>query len=180
MKIETETRDLMRLLFGGMMLCSALATCACAGESAKVAGTNQNASAARAAASPQASATTTPAAPVAASSHGGAAAPASSLDQERALVDTAALDARIKAAVEKAKKPKAGKADKLAAAAAYLERGNVYWSAQNPSLYKFALADFRSVLHYQPDNAEAKDKMDEIVRIYNMMNRPVPQQSNEK
>ena len=174
----------MRLLVGGMLLCSALAACACAGETAKVAeSANQNAvaPATGAAAGPQPRASASPPAPAAASSHGGAASsPAGSLDQDRALVDTAALDARIKAAVDKAKKPKAASADKLAAAAAYLERGNVYWSAQNPSLYKFALADFRSTLLYQPDNSEAKEKMDEIVRIYNMMGRPVPQVSNEK
>ncbi|MDQ1559137.1 MAG: hypothetical protein QOD32_2197, partial [Pyrinomonadaceae bacterium] len=70
-------------------------------------------------------------------------------------------------------------ADKLAAAAALVERGNVYRDAGQPALYKFALGDYRRALRYQPDNAEAREKMDEIVSIYTSLGRPVPENGNE-
>jgi hypothetical protein len=105
---------------------------------------------------------------------------APSAGQARPGVDTSALDAKIDAALAKAKAPRASAADRKAAAAAYLERGNVYWSAGDPTLYKFALADFKRVLIYDPSNIEAASKRDEIIRIYRTMNRPVPDVSNVK
>ena len=90
-------------------------------------------------------------------------------------MDTAELDARIKKAAEKAKAPGAGAADKKAAAEAYLARGNVYYSAGQPRLYKYALADFRQVLKYDPENDEAKGKVDTIESIYKSMGRPIPE-----
>jgi tetratricopeptide (TPR) repeat protein len=117
------------------------------------------------------------------SSHGGgggAAAPAASDGgSDRSLADTAELDARIKKAADKAKAPGATAADKKAAADAYLARGNVYYSAGQPRLYKYALADFRQVLKYDPENEEAKGKVDTIVSIYQSMGRPVPEVSPE-
>lgn len=89
-------------------------------------------------------------------------------------IDTAALDAKIEKAEAKAKAGGATQADKLAAASAYLERGNIYRDAGQPALYKFALGDYRHALRYQPDNAEAREKMNEIVSIYQSMGRPVP------
>jgi len=94
-------------------------------------------------------------------------------------IDTAALDAKIVRADAKAKASGATQADKLAAAAAYLERGNLYRDAGQPALYKFALGDYRHALRYQPDNAEAREKMNEIVGIYQSMGRPVPTNGNE-
>ncbi len=116
------------------------------------------------------------------SSHGagGAAAPSSAdAAADRALVDTKELDTRIKAAAEKAKASNASAADKKSAADAYLARGNVYWNGGQPRLYKYALADFKQVLKYDPDNAEAKEKIDTIVGIYRGMNRPVPEVPDE-
>ncbi|HEX8129538.1 MAG TPA: tetratricopeptide repeat protein [Pyrinomonadaceae bacterium] len=94
-------------------------------------------------------------------------------------IDTAALDAKIEKAEAKAKASGATQADKLAAASAYLERGNLYRDAGQPALYKFALGDYRHALRYQPDNAEAREKMNEIVSIYQSMGRPVPDNGNE-
>jgi hypothetical protein len=94
-------------------------------------------------------------------------------------LDTAALDAKITKADAKAKASGATQADKLAAAAAYLERGNLYRDAGQPALYKFALGDYRHALRYQPDNTEAREKMNEIVSIYQSMGRPVPDNGNE-
>lgn len=116
----------------------------------------------------------------AASSHGGGAAPATDTASDRALVDTKELDARIKAASEKAKAPNASAADKKAAADAYFERGNVYWNGGQPRLYKFALADFKQVLKYDPSNEDAKKKIDTIVGIYQGMGRPVPEVPDEQ
>jgi hypothetical protein len=116
-----------------------------------------------------------------ASSHGGGAAAPSSADasSDRSLVDTKELDARIKSAAGKAKASDASAADKKAAAAAYLARGNVYWNGGQPRLYKYALADFKQVLRYDPANAEAKEKIDTIVGIYQGMGRPVPEVPEE-
>ena len=49
-----------------------------------------------------------------------------------------------------------------------------------PVLYKFALADYRRGLRYDPTNKDARDKMDEIVQIYQSMGRPVPELGNEQ
>lgn len=93
--------------------------------------------------------------------------------------DTSALDKKIEQAEATAKASGATQADKLAAATAYLERGNVFYSAGTPALYKFALRDFRRALRYDPDNSDASKKKDEIVRIYKSLNRPVPDLGNE-
>ncbi|MCA1615284.1 MAG: hypothetical protein LC800_14510 [Acidobacteria bacterium] len=89
-------------------------------------------------------------------------------------MDTAALDAKIKIVEAKARAAGAGEAEKKAAASAYVERGNVYRDAQQPQLYRYALGDYRRALRYDPGNAEARAKMDEIVAIYQGMGRPVP------
>lgn len=111
-------------------------------------------------------------------SHGaanaGATPAASGSAAERALADTKKLDARIKEAAAEAKRPSAGAAEKKEAAAAYLERGNVYYSAGNPRLYKYALADFREALRYDAANKEAEEKIEQIEDIYRSMGRPVP------
>jgi hypothetical protein len=93
-------------------------------------------------------------------------------------IDTSAYDAKIAKAEAKVKSG-GSDADKRALAAAYVERGNVFYNAGVPMLYKFALRDFRLALKYQPDNAEAKEKRDMIVSIYQSMNRPVPDLGNE-
>lgn len=136
-----------------------------------------------AATSNQSSRTSNTGLPPVSSAHGGdsavtppAAAPATS-SSAKPGIDTATLDARIERAEAKAKDGK--QADKLAAAAALVERGNVYRDAGQPALYKFALGDYRRALRYQPDNAEAREKMDEIVSIYKSMGRPVPENGNE-
>lgn len=94
-------------------------------------------------------------------------------------MDTAALDKKVEQAEAKAKAPQATQADKMAAAAAYLERGNIFYIAGNPSLYKFALRDFRRTLRFDPNNAEARAKQQQIVEIYQSMGRPVPDLGNE-
>ena len=107
------------------------------------------------------------------------AASAPPLGAQSGTIDTAALDKKVEAAETKAKAPNATPAEKQAAASAYLERGNVFYNAGNPSLYKFALRDFRRTLRYDPNNAEARAKQQQITEIYQSMGRPVPDLGNE-
>ncbi|HEX8069770.1 MAG TPA: hypothetical protein VF546_07460 [Pyrinomonadaceae bacterium] len=116
-----------------------------------------------------------PAAPPISTAHGGggaAAGPAAASERPTG-VDTAALDEKIEK-LEAKIKANGTAADRKALASVYLQRANVYRDAGSPQLYKFALGDYRRVLKYDPANAEAKDKMDEIVSIYQSMGRPVP------
>ena len=94
-------------------------------------------------------------------------------------IDTAALDAKIEKAEAKAKAKNATQADKHAAAAAYLERADVFMNAGRPALYKYALRDYRRTLRYEPDNTKAKESANTIVSIYQSMGRPVPELGNE-
>ncbi len=113
-----------------------------------------------------------------AASHGGdaqtqgGAAPSA---PTKAPVETPEMDAKIESATAKAKAQGATAADKKAAAAAYLARGNFYYTAGNPMLYRYALGDFRRVLRYDPDNAEAQEKVKQIEDIYtNSVHKPIP------
>ena len=113
----------------------------------------------------------------AASSHGGGAAGASS--PTTAPVATPELDAKIEKAEAKAKAAGAGEADKKAAASAYFERADFFRDQGDPKLYRFALRDYRIGLRYDPTAKAPRAKMDEIVRIYQSMGRPVPDLGNE-
>jgi hypothetical protein len=145
---------------------------------------NSNTNSAAVTTSNQSSRTSNAALPPVSSAHGdssGAAPPATSgapnSSTQKPGIDTAALDTKIERAEAKAKS--GAQADKLAAAAALVERGNLYRDAGQPTLYKFALGDYRRALRYQPDNTEAREKMNEIVSIYQSMGRPVPENGNE-
>ena len=132
-----------------------------------------NSSAAR----PGANNSQTVAVPPVSSAHGGAAPAATAAGAttaEKPSLPTPELDLKISKADAKAQAPGATDADKKAAAAAYVERANAYRDAGTPSLYKFALGDYRRALRYDPNNADARAKMDEIVAIYQQMGRPVP------
>jgi hypothetical protein len=110
-------------------------------------------------------------------SHGGGtsnAAPAGASAPNTPPVATPELDAKIEKAVKKAGASGASAADKKAAADAYMERANFYWGAGNVQLYRFALGDYRRVLKYDPDNQEAKEKIDYLISVYRQLNRPVP------
>jgi len=116
-----------------------------------------------------------------ASSHSGAAdAPAGAASSStRPPVETPELDVKIEKAEAKAKAAGASEADKKAAAAAYFERADFYRDQGMPTLYKFALRDYRIGLRFDPSATEPREKMDEIVKIYQSMGRPVPDLGNE-
>lgn len=116
-------------------------------------------------------------APGVVASHGGGtsnAAPAGASAPTTPPVATPELDAKIEKALKKASAKGASAADKKAAADAYMERANFYWGAGNVQLYRFALGDYRRVLKYDPDNQEAKEKIDYLISVYRQLNRPVP------
>lgn len=94
-------------------------------------------------------------------------------------VSTRELDLRIAKAEARLAAAGATDADRAAAAAAYVERGNVYFSAGTPTLYRFALGDYRRALRYQPNLSEAREKAGEITRIYETMGRPLPTHGDE-
>jgi hypothetical protein len=118
-----------------------------------------------------------------ASSHGGGASGANASAPSAPAtspVATPELDAKIEKAEAKAKAAGAGDSDKKAAAAAYFERANFFRDAGDPKLYRFALRDYRIGLRYDPSANEPRARMDEIVKIYQSMGRPVPDLGNEQ
>jgi hypothetical protein len=115
----------------------------------------------------------------AASSHGGGGGAAGASSPTTAPVATPELDAKIEKAEAKARAAGAGESDKKAAASAYFERADFFRDQGDPKLYRFALRDYRVGLRYDPAAKEPRAKMDEIVRIYQSMGRPVPDLGNE-
>ncbi|MDQ3754081.1 MAG: hypothetical protein M3371_05045 [Acidobacteriota bacterium] len=155
----------------------ALSACGTAQTNENSVANSNRAAAPPASANQQATTPATNSAPPISPAHGGPAAPASSgntAPTEQPGIDTATLDAQIEKAEAKAKAGGASDADKQAAAAAYVKRGNVFYDAGQPRLYKFALRDFNRALNYDPSNEEAQEKADMIVSIYKSMGRPVP------
>jgi hypothetical protein len=98
---------------------------------------------------------------------------------DKAPVATPELDSKIEKAIAKAKASGATAADKKAAAAAYMERADFYWSSENVQLYRYALGDYRRVLRYDPENGQAKERIDYLISIYQSLNRPVPDNGME-
>lgn len=93
--------------------------------------------------------------------------------------DISSLDDKVAESAGKAMGASASQRDKADAAAAYLRRANFFYGAARPILYKLAVGDFRRVLRFQPDNEEAREKLEQIVSIYQSMERPVPENGNE-
>ena len=114
-----------------------------------------------------------------ASSHGGGTGASGASSPATAPVATPELDAKVEKAEARAKAAGAGEADKKAAASAYFERADFFRDQGDPKLYRFALRDYRIGLRYDPTAREPRAKMDEIVRIYESMGRPVPDLGNE-
>ncbi|MGB8508809.1 MAG: tetratricopeptide repeat protein [Pyrinomonadaceae bacterium] len=93
---------------------------------------------------------------------------------DKAPVATPELDAKIEKATAKVEASKSSPSTKKAAASAYMERGNFYYTAGDPRLYRYALGDFRRALRLEPEMEEAREKITQIEDIYKSMNRPVP------
>ena len=155
--------------------CALSAACGAPGPTAKTANTNSQASNTQTSIAHGTNASTDAGV---ASSHGGAAP--SGASATKPPVETPEMDAKIEKAEAKAKAAGASDADKKAAARAYFERANFFRDNGKPELYKFALADYRRGLRYDPTDASARAKMDEIIFIYKGMGRPVPELGNEQ
>ena len=92
-------------------------------------------------------------------------------------IDTSKYDADIKSAEEKYNKNQKDNAAKMALAKAYLARANAL--TLEGRQYRSALGDYRRVLKYDPDNQEAKDWINQIVAIFQDMNREPPKEGEE-
>jgi hypothetical protein len=168
-----------KLILPGLIATALLSACGSAEQPKSASGGNE---ATRMSAPSQSNISQSNGGPPVATAHGGPPGGdgAQSPGRTSASVDTSALDQKIEQAEMKAKAPNAAQTEKRAAAAAYLERANVFYNAGNPSLYKFALRDFRIALRYDPQNEEARAKHDQIVQIYQSLGRPVPELGNER
>ncbi len=91
-------------------------------------------------------------------------------------VDTAKFDKAV-ADAEKASKAKSSdEAAKKTLAQAYFERGFALTEARQ---YASALGDYRRALKYDPEHAESKEWIDQIVNIYTMLKKPPPKEGEE-
>lgn len=91
-------------------------------------------------------------------------------------IDTSEYDAKIEKAQKEVKaKPNDGQA-KEALADAYFERGMALTEARQ---YASALGDYRRALKIDPNNADAKKWIDQIVGIYESINREYPKEGEE-
>lgn len=174
----------MRKPFLAAALAATAALAACGGASAPTA-SKQNANGASNNAQTSLQHGASPAGnPGVTSSHGGATpagggGPATGAASTKPPVETPELDAKVEKAEAKAKAGGASAADKKAAAAAYFERADFFRDQGSPQLYRFALADYRRGLRYDPSASGPRQRMDEIVQIYQSMGRPVPELGNE-
>ncbi|MET0622756.1 MAG: hypothetical protein ABW250_07245 [Pyrinomonadaceae bacterium] len=176
----------MHKLFAGSLLGCAALLASCGGADAPVVTTsNRNSNAPSGNAQTSIQHGTSPTANLGvASSHGGgggtdSAAGGGAASSTKPPVETPELDAKIEKAEAKAKASGAGQSDKKAAAAAYFERADFYRDQGLPALYKFALRDYRIGLRYDPSASGPRERMDEIVKIYQSMGRPVPDLGTE-
>lgn len=165
-------------IISALAACALAAACGAPGPTAKTRNTNAQASNTQ---TSIAHGTNTSQDAGVAASHGDAAQPSTTgAAATKPPVETKELDAKVEKAEAKAKAAGAGDADKKAAARAYFERADFFRGEGSPMLYKFALADYRRGLRYDPTNEDARAKMDEIVSIYKSMGRPVPELGNEQ
>ena len=91
-------------------------------------------------------------------------------------IDTKQLDAAIAGAEKNLKSKPNDDAAKKALAEAYYDRADALTKARQ---YASALGDYRRTLKYDPDNASAKEWVDQIVSIYDSMNREAPPEGQE-
>ncbi len=91
-------------------------------------------------------------------------------------IDTTAFDAAVKSAEVKQKASPTDEAAKKALADAYVKRGIALTDARQ---YASALGDYRRALKLDPANEEAKTWIDQIIGIYESINRDYPKEGEE-
>jgi tetratricopeptide (TPR) repeat protein len=91
-------------------------------------------------------------------------------------IDTSKYDAEIASAEKDLKSAPNGTGAKKALAEAYLKRAIALTEARQ---YASALGDYRRTLKHDPDNAEAKNWIQQITSIYASINRSSPAEGEE-
>lgn len=91
-------------------------------------------------------------------------------------IDTTALNAEIEKAEKTLKAKPKDEAAVKALAEAYTKRGMALTDARQ---YASALGDYRKAVKLDPNNAEAKKWIDQIVMIYESINREYPKEGEE-
>jgi len=96
--------------------------------------------------------------------------------QGGAPIDTAKFDGVIAEAEKNLKSRPDDAAAKNALAEAYFDRGFALTEARQ---YAAALGDYRKALKHVPDHADSKKWIDQIVSIYQMLNKAAPKEGEE-
>ena len=91
-------------------------------------------------------------------------------------INTAKFDTAITAAEKAFKAKQTDATAKQALSDAYLNRAMALTEARQ---YASALGDFRRALKYDPSSEEAKTWIDQIVKIYDSMNKEYPKEGEE-
>ncbi|MDI1241318.1 MAG: tetratricopeptide repeat protein [bacterium] len=91
-------------------------------------------------------------------------------------IDTAKFDGVIAEAEKNLKAKPDDAAAKTAVADAYFDRGFALTEARQ---YAAALGDYRKALKQVPDHADSKKWIDQIVSIYQMLNKAAPKEGEE-
>jgi len=109
-------------------------------------------------------------------SNSGGPASGSKWSQGGEAIDTAKFDGVI-AAAEKTVKAKPADAEaKELLAQAYFDRGFALTEARQ---YAAALGDYRRALNNDPDHEDSKKWIDQIIRIYSMLEKEYPKEGEE-
>ena len=91
-------------------------------------------------------------------------------------IDTEKFDAAVAAAEKDLKAKPADDDAKKALAQAYYDRGSALTEARQ---YASALGDYRRALKYDPDHADSKKWIEQIVGIYSMLKKEAPKEGEE-
>jgi len=91
-------------------------------------------------------------------------------------IDTKEFDTAIASAEKQLKSKPNDATEKKALADAYFQRGDALTHAHQ---YASALGDYRRTLKYDPDNAQAKDWINQIIGIYGSLAREAPPEGQE-
>ena len=91
-------------------------------------------------------------------------------------IDTADYDKEIQKAETKLKNDPKNEQAKKSLAEAFLKRGNALTEARQ---YASAIGDYRRAAKLDPTNGEAKTWINEIVKIYDSINRTYPAEGEE-
>ena len=102
--------------------------------------------------------------------------PKSHWTQGGSPIDTEKFDTSIAAAEKTFKAKLKDAAAKQALSDAYLNRAMALTDARQ---YASALGDFRRALKYDPSSEEAKTWIDQIIKIYDSMNKEYPKEGEE-